>query len=166
MDVAYGERYVDEIAAALQRVDPANAADYAAGAAAYRARLSALDASVRQKIATIPEANRRIVTFHDAFPYYARAYGITIVGDGGRGARAGPDRGLHRAAHRRDQGVRGQGDLLARASSRPKLVDQLAAETGVTVVANLYDDSIGDPPADCYEGVIAWDTDQLVAALR
>jgi ABC-type Zn uptake system ZnuABC Zn-binding protein ZnuA len=47
-----------------------------------------------------------------------------------------------------------------------RLVDQLAAETGAKVVANLFDDSIGDPPVDSYEAVISWDTDQLVAALK
>ena len=46
------------------------------------------------------------------------------------------------------------------------LIDQLASETGAKVVANLYDDSVGDPPADSYVGVLTWDTDQLVAALR
>jgi len=47
-----------------------------------------------------------------------------------------------------------------------KLVDQLAAETGTKVVANLYDDALGDPPVTSYEAVIRWDTQQLVAALR
>ena len=47
-----------------------------------------------------------------------------------------------------------------------KLVDQLAAETGTKVVANLYDDSLGDSPVTSYEAVIRWDTQQLVAALR
>jgi zinc/manganese transport system substrate-binding protein len=47
-----------------------------------------------------------------------------------------------------------------------RLVDQLAAETGTKVVANLYDDSIGDPPVTSYEAIIRWDTDQLVMALR
>ena len=47
-----------------------------------------------------------------------------------------------------------------------KLVEQLAAETGTKVVANLYDDALGDAPVTSYEAVIRWDTQQLVAALR
>jgi ABC-type Zn uptake system ZnuABC Zn-binding protein ZnuA len=47
-----------------------------------------------------------------------------------------------------------------------KLADQLAAETGARVVANLYDDSLGDPPVTSYEELIRWDTQQLVEALR
>ena len=48
----------------------------------------------------------------------------------------------------------------------PKLVDQLAQETGTKVVADLYDDAIGDPPVTTYEQIITWDTDQLVKALK
>ena len=46
-----------------------------------------------------------------------------------------------------------------------QLVDQLAAETGVTVVSNLYSGALGDPPVTSYEAVIRWDTDQFVKAL-
>jgi ABC-type Zn uptake system ZnuABC Zn-binding protein ZnuA len=46
------------------------------------------------------------------------------------------------------------------------LVDQLAEETGATVVADLYDDSLGDPPVTSYEAVIRWDVEKLVEALR
>jgi ABC-type Zn uptake system ZnuABC Zn-binding protein ZnuA len=165
MDVTYTERYVDEIAAALQRVDPANAADYANGATVYKSRLAALDASVREKIATIPEANRRLVTFHDAFPYYAREYGITIVGTAV--AAPGQDPTAAYTAKLIDEiNASGVKAIFSEDQFPTKLVDQLAAETGVKVVANLYDDSVGDPPVDTYAGVITWDTDQLVAALR
>jgi ABC-type Zn uptake system ZnuABC Zn-binding protein ZnuA len=165
MDVTYVERYVDEIAAALQRVDPANAADYAGAAASYKTRLAALDASVRQKIATIPEANRKIVTFHDAFPYYAREYGITIVGTAVSAPGQDPTAGY--TAELIDE-IKASGvkAIFSEDQFPTKLVDQLAEETGAKVVANLYDDSVGDPPVDTYEGVISWDTDQLVAALK
>jgi ABC-type Zn uptake system ZnuABC Zn-binding protein ZnuA len=165
MDVTYAERYVDEIATALQRVDPTDASDYASGAAAYRTRLSALDASVRQRIATIPESDRKLVTFHDAFPYYAREYGITIVGTAVAAPGQDPTAGY--TAQLIDE-IRASGvkAIFSENQFPTKLVDQLAAETGVKVVANLYDDSVGDPPVDSYVGVIDWDTDQLVAALK
>ena len=63
--------------AALSAADPAGTATFAANATAYKSRL---DASVRARIATIPPTNRKLVAFDDASPYYARAYGITIVG--------------------------------------------------------------------------------------
>jgi len=45
-------------------------------------------------------------------------------------------------------------------------VDQLARETGATVVADLYDDSLGDDPVTSYEALITWDVEKLVEALR
>jgi len=165
MDVTYGERYVDEIEAGLTQVDPANASAYGANATAYKTQLAALDASVRQKIAGIPEANRKLVTFHDAFPYYAREYGITIVGTAV--AAPGQDPTAAYTAQLIDaikaSGVKA---IFSENQFPTKLVDQLAAETGAKVVADLYDDSVGDPPVDSYEAVITWDTDQLVAALK
>jgi ABC-type Zn uptake system ZnuABC Zn-binding protein ZnuA len=165
MDVAYGELYVDRIAASLEQLDPAHAAQYDSQAAAYRTRLDALDASVRSRIATIPEANRKLVTFHDAFPYYARAYGITIVGVAvqapGQDPSAGYTAQLITAI--KNAGVK---SIFSEDQFPTKLVDQLGAETGVKVVSDLYDDALGDDPITSYEAVINWDTDQLVAALK
>jgi len=165
MNVRYGELYVDRIVAALKSVDQAHAAEYDTQAAAYKARLDELDASVRTRIATIPESNRKLVTFHDAFPYYARAYGITIVGVAvqapGQDPSAGYTARLINAI--REAGVKA---IFSEDQFPTKLVDQLGTETGVKVVSDLYDDALGDDPVSSYEAVINWDTDQLVAALR
>jgi ABC-type Zn uptake system ZnuABC Zn-binding protein ZnuA len=165
MDVKYGETYVDRIVAALKQADPADAAAFDGRAAAYKTRLEALDASVRTRIATIPEANRKLVTFHDAFPYFAREYGITIVGVAVEAP--GQDPSAAYTAQLIDaikaSGVKA---IFSESQFPAKLVDQLAAETGTKVVADLYDDSVGDPPVDSYEAVINWDVDQLVTALR
>jgi ABC-type Zn uptake system ZnuABC Zn-binding protein ZnuA len=165
MDVKYGELYVDRIAASLKSLDPTHAAQYDSQTVAYKARLDALDASVRSRIATIPEADRKLVTFHDAFPYYAQAYGITIVGvavqSPGQDPSAGYTAQLITAI--REAGVKA---IFSEAQFPTRLVDQLGAETGAIVVSNLYDDSLGDDPVTSYEAVISWDTDQLVVALK
>jgi ABC-type Zn uptake system ZnuABC Zn-binding protein ZnuA len=165
MNVAYAELYVDRIAAALKSADPAHAAEYDAHAAAYKLRLDALDASVRAKVATIPEANRKLVMFHDAFPYFARAYGITIVGVAveapGQDPSAAETAALIDAI--KAAGVKA---IFSESQFPTKLVDQLAAETGATVVADLYDDALGDPPVTTYEALISWDADELAAALQ
>jgi ABC-type Zn uptake system ZnuABC Zn-binding protein ZnuA len=165
LDVKYAELYVDRISSALASADPAHAARYEEQAMAYRDRLDALDASVRSKIETIPEANRTLVTFHDAFPYYARAYGITIVGVAVEAPGQDPSASETSAliAAIRDAGVKA---IFSEAQFPTRLVDQIAAETGAKVVSNLYDDALGDPPISSYEAVITWDTDQLVGALR
>jgi ABC-type Zn uptake system ZnuABC Zn-binding protein ZnuA len=165
MDVKYTEVYVDRIAAALKQVNPADSAGFDSRATAYKVRLEALDASIRSRIATIPEANRKIVTFHDAFPYFAREYGITIVGVAVKAP--GQDPSAAYTAQLIDAIKQSGAKAIFSENQFPtKLVDQLAAETGTKVVADLYDDAIGDPPVDSYEAVINWDVDQLVAALR
>jgi len=165
MDPKYVELYVDRIAAALKQVDPSHAATYDAQAAAYRAKLEALDAWVRAQVATIPAANRKLVTFHDAFPYYAREYGITIVGVAVEAPGQDPSAGY---TARLVDAIRAAGvkAIFSESQFPAKLVQQLAAETGTKVVANLYDDALGDPPVTSYEEVIRWDTQQLLAALR
>ncbi len=164
MDVKYAELYVDRIAAALKSADPTDAAAYDTQAAAYKQRLAALDGQVRQEIATIPEASRKLVTFHDAFPYYAREYGITIVGVAvvapGQDPSAAYTAQLIKAV--KASGVKA---IFSEAQFPTQLVDQLAAETGATVVANLYDGSLSDT-VPSYEALIKWDTDQLVMALK
>ena len=165
MDVAYAQLYVDRIAAALVSVDAAHAADYERQATAYRDRLAALDAEIRAQIATVPVANRRVVMFHDAFPYYARAYGITIVGVAvpapGQDPSAGYTSQLIDAI--RTGNVRA---IFSESQFPAKLVEQLAAETGAVVKANLFDDSLGDDPVTSYEALMRWDTEQLVEALK
>ncbi len=56
--------------------------------------------------------------------------------------------------------------IFSEAQFPAKLVQQLAAETGASVVSTLYDDALGDPPITTYEAVIRWDTQQFVAALK
>ena len=69
-------RYVENIRAALSRIDPAHAAAYAANAEAYSAKIRALDAPVRAQLARIPEAQRWLVTSEGAFSYLCRDYGL------------------------------------------------------------------------------------------
>jgi ABC-type Zn uptake system ZnuABC Zn-binding protein ZnuA len=164
MAVPYAEGYVGEIEAALVSADPANADAYHQGATAYRARLDALDQQIRTRIAAIPAADRRLVTFHDAFPYFAREYGLEIVGVAVEAPGQDPSAAeiaalieAIKAAHVKA--------IFSENQFPRQLVDQLAASTGATVVADLYDDSLGDPPVTSYEALMTWDVDQLVDAL-
>jgi ABC-type Zn uptake system ZnuABC Zn-binding protein ZnuA len=116
-------------------------------------------------MAAVPASARRIVAFHDAFPYYAAAYGITVVGvivpTPGQEPSAAQLAALVEAI--RSQGVR---VVVAEAQYRDQLARTLAAETGVTVTSDLYTDTPGPPPADTYEGLMRWDTERLVAAME
>jgi ABC-type Zn uptake system ZnuABC Zn-binding protein ZnuA len=165
MDVGYAKLYVDRVATALAALDPAHAAAYGAGAAAYRGRLDALDAWIREQVATVPAADRKLVTFHDAFPYFARAYGITIVGVAVEAPGQDPSAG---ETARLIEAIRASGVKVIFSESQfpTRLVDQLAAETGAIVVADLYDDALGDPPVTSYEALMRWDVEALVRGLR
>ncbi len=164
LDVSYAEGYADRIAAALASVDPAHAATYEQNRLAYRQRLATLDNDVTNALAAIPAANRRFVAFHDAFPYFARRYGLEIVGVAVPAPGQDPSAGYTAELVDAIRGAHVKA-IFSEAQFPPKLVQQLASETGTTVVATLYDDSVGDAPVNSYEGIIRWDTDEFVKAL-
>ena len=80
MDAGAWSVCVEAVAKALGAYDPDHAAEYAARAAAYREKLKALDDYARRVIQTIPASSRVLVTAHDAFNYFGRAYGIEVMG--------------------------------------------------------------------------------------
>lgn len=165
MDVSNAKRYVERIAEALGEADPGASVAIDGTSATYLARLDALDTQIRQQIGTIPAANRKLVMFHDAFPYFARAYGLDVVGVAveapGQDPSAGEIAALIDAI--RASGVKA---IFSEDQFPPTLVEQLARETGTKVVADLYDDSLGDEPVTSYEALIHWDVDHIVDALR
>jgi ABC-type Zn uptake system ZnuABC Zn-binding protein ZnuA len=165
LNVAYAAKYAGRIAEALVAADPAHAADYESGLAAYAATLAQLDQDARATLGAIPEANRTVIAFHDAFPYFAAAYGLTIDGTivdaPGQEPSAGEVSALIRAI--RDQGIRA---IFAEAQFNDDLVRTIADETGAAVVSDLYTDSVGDAPQDTYESMMRWNVDQVVAALQ
>jgi ABC-type Zn uptake system ZnuABC Zn-binding protein ZnuA len=163
MNVAYARDYVDRIRLKLDEIDPGHAAQYDANASAYDARLADLDTYVRDQLASIPQANRKLVAFHDAFPYYAREYGVTIVGvvvhAPGQDPSAGDIADLITAI--RGAGVR---LILAEVQFPDQLVRQISAETGARIESDLYDDALSDT-VPTYEAMIRWDTDKIVEGL-
>jgi manganese/zinc/iron transport system substrate-binding protein len=80
MDVAAWSKAVDVVVAALGEQDPDHAAEYRTRAAAYQLQLKALTEYATASIASIPEDQRIMVTAHDAFNYFGRAYGLQVIG--------------------------------------------------------------------------------------
>lgn len=76
----YAMRFAEIVRDELSELDPANAGDYRANLDAFAERIDQLDALVRQVTATVPESNRKLLTYHDSFPYFAREYGWTVIG--------------------------------------------------------------------------------------
>ncbi len=164
MDVTYARAYASRISEELEQLDPAHAAEIKASALAYDARLAALDADIRTRLAAIPEADRTVISFHDAFPYFARAYGLTVDGTVVDAPGQDPSAAQVEAliGEIRAKGVKA---ILAEAQFSDKLVQAIADETGATVVSNLYTDSVGDAPVDTFESIMRWDTDRLLQVL-
>jgi ABC-type Zn uptake system ZnuABC Zn-binding protein ZnuA len=165
MDVGNAIQYTRRIGEQLAAVDAAHASAYQAGAASYDEQLTRLDDWARDQIATVPTERRKVVSFHDAFPYFAKAYGLEIVGTvidaPGQDPSAGEIADLIDAIR-----ASGATALFGEAQFNPQLAQTIADEADIAVVTDLYTDSLGGPPADTYEGMIRWDVDRVVDALQ
>ncbi len=158
--------YLPAIAAKLTEVDPAGKALFEANVVAYGAELTKLDEELAAEVGTIPVANRKLVTFHDAFPYFAKHYGFELVGvilqNVGQDPSAADLAALVEKV--KSAGVKA---VFSEAQFSPKLSETLAAEAGITtVVTTLYNDALGPAPADTYLGLMRWNVSQIVQALR
>ena len=78
MDVAAWSKCVAVVTKAMIDLDPENKAEYEKNAAGYVQKLAELDTYVKERVATIPESQRYLITAHDAFGYFAKAYGIKV----------------------------------------------------------------------------------------
>ena len=160
---------VSDIAAGLAAADPAGAAVYRANATRYRARIRALDRSLAAKIATVPAVRRKLVTNHDAFGYFARRYGIRVVGAVIPSVSTGAEPSARDLAKLVDtirrEGVR---VIFAESSVDPKLERAIADEAGARVGPGLFADSLGPAggPGATYLTAMTFDMDQMVKAFR
>lgn len=73
-------RYAEIARDALRKRDSANAAYYDQNYDAFKSRIEKLDAAIKQAVASIPEKNRKLLTYHDSFPFFAPRYGFTLIG--------------------------------------------------------------------------------------
>ena len=80
MDVAYAKHYAELVRDWFSEADPANAGSYGANESAFASRLDQLDRLIRRGAASVPEANRKLLTYHDSWAYWAREYGFKVIG--------------------------------------------------------------------------------------
>ena len=165
LDVSIAARYAGRIADALAEVAPSGAQAFESGSRAYAARLTQLDSWIREQIATVPQASRKLVLFHDAFPYFARAYGLEVVGSVVKAPGQDPSAGEMAALV---DAIRASGAkaVFSEAQFPASLVRRLAEEAGASVVTDLYTDALGEPPLDTYEAMMRHDVERIVEALR
>jgi len=144
MSAANGVTYVANIRDALIKLDAAGEAVYTANAARYTEQLNALNTELKQQAATLPEASRKLVTNHDAFPYFAQEYGFTIIGNVLASPEAQPSAGelaqLVEALKRENIKA-----IFSESQFSPELTQTIADEAGVSIVADLFTDTLGEP---------------------
>jgi manganese/zinc/iron transport system substrate-binding protein len=154
MDVAAWMKGVEAVARSLGEVDPANADYYEANAAAYNEQLKQLDEYAKRAIATIPKEKRVLITAHDAFNYFGRAYGIEVLGIQGLSTES--EAGVQQINKLVDLIVeRDVPAVFHESSVSAKNIDALkqgALSRGKTVKdgGELFSDAMG--PAGTYEG--------------
>jgi zinc/manganese transport system substrate-binding protein len=164
--VANAKIYVGNIRDALIAIDPAGKAHYESSAAAYLARLDALDREVRDTIAKVPADRRRVVTSHNAFGYFESAYGIKFTAPQGVSTEAeasAKDVASIISAIRKQKASA----VFLENVTDPRLVRQIASETGAKVGGVLYSDALTDEKADAttYIDLIRHNLKQLANAL-
>lgn len=159
--------YVDNIAAALTRLDPAGADYFKANAVRYTRQLRELDIWAGAQFARIPAAKRSVITSHDAFGYLGARYQIRFVAPQGLStdsqASAKDVAKLIRQI-KRD----GTKAIFVENMATPRLIEQISREAGATVGPALYSDALSDAsgPAPTYLAMMRYNVEQLVEGLK
>ncbi|SDF37324.1 metal ABC transporter substrate-binding protein [Desulfovibrio legallii] len=162
-----GRIYVRNIADGLAAADPAHAAAYRKNAGAYLGKIGETEGWVRKTLGGIPRAERKIITSHDAFGYFGEAYGLTLLAPQGLSTEA--------EASAQDVGalirqIKAEGikALFVENMTDPRLVENIARETGARPGGELYADALSGPdgPAPTYLEMFRHNVTLLVKALR
>jgi zinc/manganese transport system substrate-binding protein len=150
-DLANALAYVANIRDGLCRVDRPRCTHYAFNAGAYQAEIALLHAKIKSWTGSIAPDRRKGITSHDAFGYFGHAYGITFLAPQALSTESEPSaRDVARLIDQiRRQKVKA---VFVESISNPRLVEQIARETGVKVGGTLYSDAVSKPggPAATY----------------
>lgn len=161
--------YVNNIRDGLIAIDPAGADIYRANAASYITQLEELDRAIQAQVEQIPAEERRLVTNHESFGYYADRYGFRIVGTIVPSVSSGAAPSAQQLARLTDR-IRSSGVqvIFLEIGSNPQLAEQLARDTDIRVVTDLYTHSLSQPdgPAPTYLAMMRYNTERIVAGLR
>jgi ABC-type Zn uptake system ZnuABC Zn-binding protein ZnuA len=167
MNVQYAIRYADLMRGWFGEADPANRSAYDANFAAYKVRLDQLDGLIRKGVASVPAADRKLLTYHDSWAYWAREYGFTVIG-------------AVQASDFSDPSPQEVAGLIQqiRAEKVPAvfgsevfpspILEQIAKESGARFVDQLRDDEPPGAPQSAehtYVGMLKKDMQVMIGAL-
>jgi zinc/manganese transport system substrate-binding protein len=164
--IANAKIYVANIRDGLSKADPAGKSAYDANATAYLAKLDALEQEVKTAIGKIPADHRRIITTHDAFGYFGGAYSMEFISPEGVSTDAQPSaRDMAKIiAQIRKQKIPA---VFMENITDPRLMQQIAKETGARIGGTLYSDALSDAkgPAGTYIDMMRSNVSELSKAL-
>lgn len=160
---------VSEIEAALSEADSGNADTYEQNAEEYTSELEELDAEVEEMVAAIPEENRKLVTAHDTFGYYADAYGFEVVGtslDSFSTEASDPSAG-ETAALADEIEQTGVPAIFPENVSNEAVMERIASEANVDLAPPLYTDALGEPDSEAgtYVQMLRYNSETISGAL-
>ncbi len=169
MNPHFAINYVQQIQVGLAQADPAGKEVYARNAAAYIVKLQALDQWVKDQVRQLPAGKRLLVTNHDALGYFAKAYDFKIIG--------AIIPSVTTDASPSAQQLAGLIDTIKHSNARAifldigenqKLANEIASETGVVVITDLYVETTSGPggPAPTYIDMIEHDVTVILDALK
>ncbi|MEX2159519.1 MAG: metal ABC transporter substrate-binding protein [Dehalococcoidia bacterium] len=162
LDVRLGAQYVERIRDELIAIDPAGRATYEANAHAYLERLGDLDREMEAAVLAIPQERRKLVTFHDAYPYLAKRYGLEIAGV--VVPSPGQEPSAQDVADLTDTIVsQGVPAVFKEPQFNAEILERAAGEAGVRVL-DLLSDAYADG-VDSYFSLIEYDIRQLQEGL-
>lgn len=169
LDPIQGLHYVDAIRDGLIQADPAGTDVYTQNAAAYHEQIKALDAWISGQVKQIPPERRLLVTNHESFGYYADRYGFKIIGTIIPSVTTGASPSAQTLARLVDR-IRASGApaIFLETGTNPQVADQIAQETHIRVISDLYTHSTTLPGGNApdYLSMLKWDTTQIVNALK
>jgi ABC-type Zn uptake system ZnuABC Zn-binding protein ZnuA len=167
INVPYAMRYAELTAGWLSERDPANAEYYQTNLDRYLAVLQRLDEGIMASVQTIPEQNRKLLTYHDSYAYFARHYGMTVIGAVQPSDFSEPS--PQEVADLIDQIEEEQVPAVFGSEVFPSTVlEQIADEAGATYIDQLRDDDPPGEPSDpehTYVGMMLKNMELMIPAL-
>jgi zinc/manganese transport system substrate-binding protein/manganese/iron transport system substrate-binding protein len=163
-NIALAMRYAELIRDGLIALDPAHKEEYAANAAFYLARLHKLDTAILACVDTIPENNRKLVTYHDSFAYFAPRYGMQVVAaiQPSDFSEPRPQEVIRIIKQIKKVNVPA---IFGSEVFPSKVMEQIARETGAKFVDQLSDDELPPPPRNSFIGMMANNLTVMTGAL-
>lgn len=161
--------YVENIRDGLSSIDPDGKDEYAKNAETYIGQLKELDAALREQAQSVPAEKRLIVTNHESFGYFADRYGFTVIGTIVPGVSTGASPSAQQLARLVDHiKSTGASVIFLEAGTNPQMADQIAKETGVKVVTDLYTHSVTDAngKAPTYIAMMKYNMARIVENLK